>query len=451
MQETTPLKSGVALLWGAGFDAYDKIAECQRIANLPDEIAEIFDNNQKSNETLSFSKIVNHNLRSASSLYHILFSQDDYLCKLGKPQRPCDRICYKGFFVHKICRELNIKRIWKNMGYGGNDEMNCEVPIYGNENEIFPTTLSRMILTKLYRNPNEEKSLFDLYNSFSWIPVLTIKKGDSFENIPVDIETELSPEYFANSIADMLIRSSSNNDEILHEGIWRRPLYFGSRALSSTNISGLKSIYKKEFELILKRQSSNSPTFKIAECGEEFIDTFAIHFEFNAVRFCNTEVPLWMVKENKEIQSIVNRVYNSVARCMDKQIWLADRYSKTHKEKYLDEDFHPKTNLGYDKRRRPQLHIIRVVFSHIAYLDAIRELLWEGGNCDTINKSKIKTLNDIIGKYLNLLKNNIKNLKIDVDPSIGDGRVLKGMLDSYKDVDTKKTCDNPYVKPIETM
>ena len=429
----------------------DKLAECQRIVDLPKEIVNIFDNNQESNETLSFSKIVNHNLRSASSLYHALFAQSSYLWNFRRPRSRSERICYKGFFVHKICYELNIKRIWKNMGYGGCDEIGCQFPIYGNECELFPTTLSRMILTKLYRNPNEEKSLLDLYNSFSWMPVSNIQKGARIENLSINIEEKLSPEYFADCIADMLIRSSSNDDEISHEGIWRRPLYFGSQAISFTSISDLKYIYKDEFVSILNKQSTNSPTFKIAECGEEFIDAIAIHFEFNAVRFCNTGVPLWMIKENSELQLIVNRVYYSVVRCMKKQIWLADRYSKTHKgKKYLDEDFHPKTNLRNDKKRRPQLHIIRVIFSHIAYLDAIRELLWKGGKCKTIEKEKIETLNDIIGKYLYLLEKNIKNLKIDADSSMGDGKILKSMLDSYIDVDTQKTCENPYVKPIET-
>lgn len=427
----------------------DKLAECKRIAELPEEIADIFDNNSISNETLSFSKIVNHNLRSASSLYHTLFSQSDCFCNLIKPKKPNERICYKGFFIHKICYELNIKKIWKNMGYGGHDNINSGNTIYGKEDELFPTTLSRMILTKLYRNPDKEISLFDLYNSFSWMPVLRIKKGAKIDDIPIDIENKLSPEYFAECIADMLIRSSSHDDEIKHEGIWRRPLYFGSQAISATNISDLKYIYRNEFISILEQQSINTPlpTFKIAECGEEFIDTFAIHFEFNAVRFCNTEVPLWMVEEKSDFESIANRVYNSVARCMEKQIWLASRYSKTHDKKYIDEDFHPQTNW---RKRRPQLHIIRVVFSHIAYLDAIREQLWKGGKCNTTDKMKIQILNDVIGKYLNLLAKNIKNLKIDANSGMVDGKILGSMLDSYDYVKRQKTCEDPYVEPIKT-
>lgn len=428
----------------------DKLAECQRIANLSDEIADIFDNNNNSNESLSFSKIVNHNLRSASSLYHTLFSQGDYLCDLLKPEKPSEKICNKGFFVHKICYELNIKKIWKHMGYGGHDDVNSEISIYGNEDELFPTTLSRMILTKLYRNPDKEISLSDLYNSFSWMPVQKIKKGSKIGDIPLNMQKELSHEYFADCVSDMLIRSSSYDDEIAHEGIWRRPLYFGSRAIPSTNISGLKDIYKDSFVSILKQSvSTQTPTFKIAECGEEFIDTFAIHFEFNAVRFCNTVVPLWMVQEKSDFESIAIRVYNSVARCMDKQTWLADRYSRTHEEKYINEDFHPKTNWGYDKKRRPQLHIIRVVFSHIAYLDAIREHLWKGGCCNEVDKYKIKLLNSVIKKYLDLLDQNIEKLHIDVNSSIADKKILDSMLCSYGDVKKYKTRENPYIKPIK--
>lgn len=281
------------------------------------------------------------------------------------------------------------------------------------------------------------------------MPILKIKKGTRIDNISIDIEEKLSPEYFADCIADMLIRSSSNDDEISHEGIWRRPLYFGSQAISSINISELKYIYKDEFVSIIKQKSINSPTFRIAECGEEFIDTFAIHFEFNAIRFCNSKVPLWMIDKSNELESIVNRVYNSVERCMEKQIWLADRYFEIHKKNYLNEDFHPKTNWGYGKKRRPQLHIIRVIFSHIAYLDAIRELLWKEGRCRKNDKEKIRTLNNVIGKYLNLLKDNIKNLKIDVDSGIGDGRILESMLNSYKKVNAQESFENPYVKSIE--
>lgn len=126
-----------------------RLEECKRIADLSNDIIDILDNSKKTNNTLSLSKIVNHNLRSASLLYHILFSKNENL--YASPSTSSQQICYKGFFIYKICYELNIKGIWKSMGYIGCDNSKTGFKLYGTEFETFPTTMSRMIITLLYR------------------------------------------------------------------------------------------------------------------------------------------------------------------------------------------------------------------------------------------------------------------------------------------------------------
>ncbi len=437
-------------------DASDliRLEECKRIADLSNDIINILDNSKKTSKTLSLSKIVNHNLRSASLLYHILFNKNENLYK--SPSTPSEQICYKGFFIYKICYELNIKGIWKNMGYVGCDNSKTGFELYGDEFETFPTTLSRMIITLLYRSKSEnalsynrinEPSLLELYNSFKWMPYHSIKKGSDISEMDKE-NSYLSIEDFSDCMADMLIRSSSDNDEIFQEGIWRRPFYFGSHAVTNVAIFNKKAILKNEFINLLKSKSENMPTFRISECGEEFIDTFAIHYEFNAVRICNIDRPLWMVNDISIVESVVQRVYNSVKRCMEKQVWLATRYFNETKKEYFKANFHPLTNFGYDKKRRPQLHIIRVIFSHIAYLDAIRTLHWNNGNCDENKIKIIKTLNHCIANYLKLLGDNLNDLKINSQEK--DAEIFKNMDEICSYVIKNSSEDDPYIKAIET-
>lgn len=427
----------------------EDIETCKHIAEFPNKMANILDTNSKSNDSFSLSKIVNHNLRSAASLFRTVFKNRSGL--YGTASVPFNHKCYIGYFVHQISRELNSKGIWSNMGYGGNDTL-CivsskktskrNIPLYDEKNETFPTTLSRMILTLLYRH-GKEMNLTEIYERLKWIPYQNIKKGDSIETIKLDNIVSLSPESFAECIADMLNRSSSNNDEIAQEGIWRRPIYFGNHALTTSNIYEKKQFFKDQFIKMLKNNSVETPTFKISECGEEFIDTFAIHFEFNAVRHCNTDKPLWMIQSTNDIESILKKVYASVSRCMEKQIWLDDYYSKTHSENYIDEEFHPITKW----EQRPQLHIIRVIFSHIAYLNSIRTLLWQNGKCNEISKKIISSLNDGIGNYLKLLGNNLK--KFNADVSI-DYIIFENIKKVYKYVVINASDSDPYIKSISS-
>lgn len=424
----------------------EDIDECKRIAEMPNKY--ILDTVSESNDSFSLSKIVNHNLRSAASLFHVIFKQSSGLCSVNTP---FDQKCHIGYFVHQISNELNNKGIWANMGYEGEDTL-CiissyktskrNIPLYDEQNENFPTTLSRMILTLLYRH-GKEMSLAEIYNRLKWIPYQNIKKGEDIETIHLCKTDNLSLESFAECISDMLNRSSSNNDEIAQEGIWRRPLYFGSHALTTSNFYEKKQFFKDQFIRILKNNSIEMPTFRISECGEEFIDTFAIHFEFNAVRYCNTDKPLWMIQNANDINSILEKVFSSVSRCMEKQIWLDNYYAKTHTNNYLDEEFHPTTN----RERRPQLHIIRVVFSHISYLDSIRTLLWENGKCNEISKEIILSLNDGIGNYLNLLEDNLKKFNADVSK---DTKIFAKIHMVYKDVKEKASNNNPYIKSIRS-
>ncbi len=421
------------------------INECKRISCLTGKKIAILDTNSKINDSFSLSKIVNHNLRSAVLLFHAFFENeaDTY----DSVNTSFEQKCYIGYFVHKICYELNDKGIWVNMGYGGDDELcTCErstrrsIPLYDEQIEIFPTTLSRMILTLLYRH-EKEMSLKEIYGCLKWIPYQNIKKGEDINVIQPNENECLSIELFAECIADMLNRSSSNNDEITKEGIWRRPLYFGSRALIPPNILEKKQYFIDQFIKLLNNTSFQTPTFKISECGEEFIDTIAIHFEFNAVRFGNTDKPLWMLKDENNIKCILDKVYSSVSRCMDKQVWLENYFSRTHSVNYLNEEFHPITKW----EQRPQLHIIRVIFSHILYLDSIRTLLWKEGECNVTSKNIISTLNNGIGNYLDLLETNLQKFNTDVSKDIA---ICKNIKATYKYVVENASDNNPYVKSI---
>lgn len=419
--------------------------ECMRIAKLPEKNITVLDTSSKMNDSFSLSKIVNHNLRSAASLFHAIFKNGGDVHDSVKTS--FEQKCYIGYFVHEICYELNNKGVWVNMGYGGDNEL-CisgrgirrSIPLYDEQVEIFPTTLSRMILTLLYRH-GKEMSLDEIYDYLKWIPYQHITRGEIIDTIRPNENDCLSIELFAECIADMLNRSSSNNDEIAKEGIWRRPLFFGSRALTAPNILEKKQYFIEHFIKLLKNNSVITPTFKISECGEEFIDTFAIHFEFNAVRFCSTNKPLWMLQGMDDIKCILDKVYSSVSRCMEKQIWLENYYSNTYSDDYLSKEFHPITK----REQRPQLHIVRVIFSHILYLDSIRTLLWKEGECNVTSKNIISTLNNGIGNYLKLLETNLQKFNTDVSRDIA---ICKNIKATHKYVIENASDNDPYVKSI---
>lgn len=91
--------------------------------------------------------------------------------------------------------------------------------------------------------------------------------------------------------------------------------------------------------------------------------------------------------------------------------------------------------------------VLRVVFSHIAYLDSIRTLLWENGKCKESSKKIIRSLNDGIGNYLNLLGNNLKKFNADVSK---DNIIFERINNVYKYVDENTSDSDPYINSISS-
>lgn len=84
---------------------------------------------------------------------------------------------------------------------------------------------------------------------------------------------------------------------------------------------------------------------------------------------------------------------------------------KLDKNKYLRQRFHPRTNPRFDENDnltkasfRPQLHIVRVIYAHVAYFNEVKKLLSESQFSD--KNAMCECLSGWIKNYLLLYKNN---------------------------------------------
>ena len=356
------------------------ISQLTTISSFPELFFKYIDSTDES-DAVSFSRIINHNLRSTAAVFK-KFTEDSFfydektrnnlthLLEKTSENKTIDRRL-NGYLINRLSYYL--LDVWSDMGYGTNTLKPKNL-----------TTLSRLILTALFRKKkaddnNPQYSLKELYDELKWIP---ISKDPSPES------DDLPKELFADTIARMLTRNISNGDMTPDSFIWRRPIMFHKNVISVTGTRERSERVKRYKEKIIEQ--INSPNIDCAEivitdCGEEFIASYAIHFEFNSARFNPSYGPLWTISDYNEMDAVINGVYTEVRNCMIKQKYLAEAFrTKKPNDKYLSEEIHPLTN-SFSTSPRPQPHILRVIFEHIAYLEYIRKTLWE----EATNKKEV--------------------------------------------------------------
>lgn len=323
---------------------------------------------------INYSGLWNHNLRACNNvLNRIIYDYPQYYDSLVKEYNTQIKNKYEdsisantSILLHLIIKILNNDTGWaESLGY--------------RDNKL--TTMSRIILTYLYNKKMqgfEIVSLLDFINEFSKVNIDIVEdQNDELSNI----------KYLCIILQNMLNRLPNEEEEL-----WRRPLYYKRKALTCKNNDISEKLVEQYSEKINKEDFTS---FIISDEGSTFIEKIIPQFEFYSARLNKTSIPLYCVITPKDLFYNITRVYNKVAECCDHQITFMKKYMESYNidmiTDYLNKDFHPIT-IGGNK----QLHIIRVIFSHIWFLNSFREYLYHN------NDKRFGLFNEIIVMYIYL-------------------------------------------------
>lgn len=384
-------------------------------------------------QSIDLDGLFNHNFRACANMLSEFL--DDVKCsKFIIPVFESNDYSYAQktsaliFAISFIYRKLEI---WSKLGF------RCK----GCNSSVYPTTLFRVILTQLYvskiRSTISDSSfaysgemrmndfvsiseIIDTLSRVSFIPIL-----DNYSQEEIDDEyNNVSMEEKRKNICSMLAKMCTTGRtmvEPLSRGyvddneLWRRPIYF---------IGGIKTLHTaasyNELYQQFQNDNTNNIKFSITDEGCVIVSDFVASFEFYSARYCESNLakPLYLADNEYELTGIINPVLNAVRLCCKRQITFMNNYissyvegdiSNAEKNRYLKEMFHPRTNPRFrdDEEKnlvpesfRPQLHIVRVIYNHILYLNEIKRFF-------SLDKNRIalcQKLTNYIGEYLDLYK-----------------------------------------------
>ncbi len=358
-------------------------------------------------DEIKISELLNQNIRACSNLLEEVIGSSlykEHLKLLNQYDLPAQKCCRTAIWICIICTILKENNVWNNLGYN----LSSSKALY------HPTTLSRMLLTYLSnhrdgynrgddRFKSYDVSLKEIVKTFSKIPFCVLPENYNWkkEIIPY-MMNDVHEEDTIKLIVDMLSKMLQRNESVETLELWRRPIYYTRNTFPIVDISTTKEYLFNQIPDILNNKN-NSTFFCITDEGSTLVEKIVTHFEFSSVRLNEEEaVPLCSVRDTKTIDLLVNRVFKHVNLCATKQIWLMDYYinnNSTNISVYLNELFHPRTE-GFEA----QLHIVRMIYDHIVYLNVCRENLREQGQLTAnLDACFLKW----IGRYLKLYKNKL--------------------------------------------
>lgn len=400
--------------------------------------------------TINLDAIFNHNYRAFSNVISI-FLENNKFTKTFLPDFSINSIS-KGWqkvatLVFEISLLYRSERVWNKMGFGCSDFDSID----------YPTTLNRLILNYLYVSKcgqalrshtkgckdipiNDRASLKELLELFTKVKFITVDSRQNKEQINENYNAEANMqtrELVLERLADMCARNpgsyhtsaygyNSDDDEL-----WRRPLYFvGGVKLNHTATSDRE--LKAYFEQCLDNNKADQILFSITDEGFILIRDIVASFEFYSARYCKDTLvkTLHQVTSENEINLLIQPVYNAIKLCCERHNFFMDQYMqqyKLDKNKYLRQRFHPRTNPRFDENDnltkasfRPQLHIVRVIYAHVAYFNEVKKLLSESQFSD--KNAMCECLSGWIKNYLLLYKNNfydvLKNTVCNSDNNV---------------------------------
>lgn len=386
--------------------------------------------------TINLDAFFNHNYRAFSNVISIFFENSKYTKNFlvdfntKSISKGWQKVATLIFEISLLYRN---ERVWNKMGFGCSDFSSID----------YPTTLNRLILNYLYVSKceqvldlrtrgyndiplNSSVSLKELIELFAEVKFITVDSRLTDEQIIANYNTEVNMqtrELVVERLADMCARNpgsyhtsaygyNSDDDEL-----WRRPLYFvGGVKLNHTATSDRE--LKLYFEQCLDNDKANKILFSITDEGFILIRDIVASFEFYSARYCKKLIkPLHQVTSEQEVNLLIRPVYDAIYLCCKRHNFFMNQYMKRYgldKNKYLKQGFHPRTNPRFNDNEeltkssfRPQLHMVRVIYAHVAYFNEVKNLLSMSHLSD--KNAMCKCLSKWIKKYLDLYKENFYN------------------------------------------
>ena len=387
--------------------------------------------------TINLDAFFNHNYRAFSNVISIFLENKKFTknfladFSINSISKGWQKVATLIFEISLLYRN---ERVWNKMGFGCSDFDSID----------YPTTLNRLILNYLYvskcgqvlrshtkgRNDipiNDCASLKELIELFANVKFITVDSRLNEEQINANYNAEVNMqtrELVVERLADMCARNpgsyhtsaygyNSDDDEL-----WRRPLYFvGGVKLNHTATSDRE--LKMYFEQCLDSNKADQILFSITDEGFILIRDIVASFEFYSARYCKDTLvkPLHQVTSENEVNLLIRPVYDAICLCCERHNFFMIQYMKQYKldkNKYLKQRFHPRTNPRFDEHHnltkssfRPQLHIVRVIYAHVAYFNEVKKLL--SGSHLSDKNTMCECLSGWIKKYLILYKENFYN------------------------------------------
>lgn len=422
-------------------EVISKLAHLEEIAKINDNtILPEMDGFENSHgeyilkSTINLEAFFNHNYRAFSNVFSIFLEDNELtnilLADFSKKSSSKDwqKVATLIFEISLLYRK---EKVWNKMGFGCTDFEMID----------YPTTLNRLILNYLYvskcgqvlrkyvnvRQDIPAKDyvfLKELVRQFSKAQFITVESTLNEEQIQEKFDSVTNfqtKNMVVERLADMCARNpgsrytraygyNSEDDEL-----WRRPLYFvGGVKLNHTAASD--EDLKLYFEKCLTEKNADQPQFSITDEGFILIHDIVASFEFYSARYCKDtlEKPLHQAVSKAEINILIQSVYNAIDLCCKRHNFFMKQYMEKYKlsiNDYLKQNFHPRTKPRFDEYRkmtvssfRPQLHIVRVIYLHIAYFNAVKELI--SISCLPEKNELCECLSGWIKKYLNLYEKN---------------------------------------------
>ena len=355
-------------------------------------------------EDLQYSDLLNHNYRACVNIISNILSNErfknesNYLIAQENFKKqdlnfpPEVNNSNTAVFLNLICQILKTNGTWGSLGF---DSPNKD------------TTLSRIILTFLNNKAMHDQgaSIAEIYDLLCNEALFTYKEINA-------------------CLCVMLSHSDS-------EEFWRRPLFFKLNA--PDKYADVCEKLEYQYNKYKNGEECDYIELCISDEGKVFINKIVPHFEFYSVRKNQIPTPLYCIKELSTLKRILNSVYSKVEDCTKKQVAFMTKYIKASgnmvtaetTEQYLKLDIHPKTKNGDF-----QLHIVRVIYSHIAYINNYRDYVHDYVPFGQDNDDVVKLLLKYIGKYLSLYRDNF----YDIYKSVQNANIrVKGIYNNVYD------------------
>ena len=437
----------------------NNLSQIGKISNIhTDDSSIFFDNTNSENNTnnrINLDALFNHNYRAFANAMSELFEDETYYQYMyddlsnESTIQNWQKVSTIIFCLSLLYRK---KQIWNAMGFG------CS----SFETIDFPTTLNRLLLNCLFYS-RYGQYLNDIANSHKNLPIndyLTLNdlvykfSKSKFIKSSVRKNEKQNIEKYNNAnnntldmvierLADMCARNPASIDSKGYDSdddeLWRRPLFFiGGVLLNHTAIT--KNELYEHFKERLNENEGNQIKFLITDEGMVLIHDIIANFEFYSARYCKDSLykPLHHIQTKKEVTALIKPVYNAIKKCISRhRIYMDDYMANYHINinDYLSESFHPRTNPRFKNNEnddciefdsfRPQLHIVRVIYSHIAYFNDVKKLIFESSLQD--RDEICVEITQWIKKYLLLYRWNYYEL-FDNTICFRDNNVFKDLI-----------------------